>query len=148
VLSGDVRPWSCRCIRHERRHAHGHAQAALLATQIDVPCHEEWFGEYATVVGVAVGKLHRWSTSSASGQRWLTSGAILSVSEIEREASVGESASARAGPRVRERASARARGWAARLLGRAEREEETRPEMKFLFFFFKNMNSDSFCLFQ
>jgi hypothetical protein len=34
------------------------------------------------------------------------------------------------------------------LLGRAGREEEKRPELQFLFFFFKNMNSDSFCLFQ
>jgi hypothetical protein len=34
------------------------------------------------------------------------------------------------------------------LLGRAEREEEKRPEQQFLFFFFKNVNSSSFCLFQ
>jgi hypothetical protein len=33
------------------------------------------------------------------------------------------------------------------LLGRAEKEEEKWSEMKILFFFFKNMNSVSFCLF-
>jgi hypothetical protein len=33
------------------------------------------------------------------------------------------------------------------LLGRAEKEEEKRPEMKILFFFFKNMNIINFCLF-
>jgi hypothetical protein len=50
--------------------------------------------------------------------------------------------------RARARARARAREWAARLLGRAEGGEEKRPEVKFLFFFFKNVNSARFCLFQ
>jgi hypothetical protein len=61
--------------------------------------------------------------------------------------------------RARERGWARllghARCWAARAracgpavrLGRAREKEEKRPGRQFLFFFFKNVNSKSICLF-
>jgi hypothetical protein len=42
------------------------------------------------------------------------------------------------------------RAWAARASGWAEQPEKSgsRPELPVLFFFFKNVNSSSFCLFQ
>jgi hypothetical protein len=78
----------------------------------------------------------------------MTCGAALSARERERErALLGRLGGTRPGASERGRGQLYAGGLRV-LLGRAGGEEEKRPELRFCFSFFKNMNSSSFCLFQ
>jgi hypothetical protein len=115
----------------------------------------------------------RWLGTVLSPASWSPAGhraVMVGPREREREREEGDDRRDRAiSGRVRERAralpghvaglarsvglrerSVRGRVRVGRPRGWAEPEEErrSRPEMNFLFFFFKNVNSISFCLFQ
>jgi hypothetical protein len=83
---------------------------------------------------------------SAPLQPWLTwaDGQGRPVSERERESARGQAT-------LLGRASAKRGNAGARQLGRAvgpsQRKKGSRPDRQFLFFFFKNVNSNSICLF-